>query len=244
MRAYKQIEYNGNFEELVAMMKSLLPRTKLIYLTGVNPVCDLRSFYERLSDRLGEVVDVDEDASTGEITGKRWVDIRYDPEKLQYYRHSNGSQPFHNDAAYVPNPPEIAFFYCEKQVEYGGACTFLDAVDMIHCLSHYNPELLEKLETIKLTFEKGERSRTKPIITYDSHGPLLNWIETRLKNRNEFIDEFKKNLHDMNFLCATWIKLKPGESVFFHDERIFHGRNLFCAEKEGDRLLWKGGIRL
>jgi alpha-ketoglutarate-dependent taurine dioxygenase len=245
MRAFEIVEYDGDFEGLKKCLKELLPRTKIVHLIGVKePVEGLREFYEKLSDALGTVADVDEDASTGGTTGNRWVDIRFDPQKQQYYRHSNTAQPFHNDAAYVPSPPEIAFFYCEKPARAGGASTFLDAVDLIHYLSHYEPDLLEKLETVELTFEKGDRARRKPVITYDEKGPLLNWIETRLKERDEFTDDFKDCLNRLRFLCSRWIPLNQGEAVFFHDERVFHGRASFLADEEGDRLLWKGGIRL
>lgn len=244
MRAYAEIEYTDNFRYLAELMKEKVPETKIVYLKDVK-VTDLRQLYGDLAECIGKVADVDEDASTGGLTGNRWVDIRYDPAKLQYYRHSNNAQPFHNDAAYVPNPPEVAFFYCEKQADNGGHNLFLDATDLIYLANKCYPDVLHWMETYAVRFEKGDRIREQPVLTYDSQGPLLNWIETRVKKPDQFTDEFKRllELATCTDLCRR-ILLKPGEAVFFHDERVLHDRNAFHAEKEGDRLLWKGGIRL
>lgn len=248
MRAFRELEYNRNFSNLKRQLEELLPITKIIHLSGVDPEYNpplMRAFYESLSDSLGFVADVDEDASTGGVTGKRWVDIGFDPDKQQYYRHSKNFQPFHNDAAYVPNAPEIAFFYCEKQAPSGGESIFLDATDLIYLATRSDPDLLEKLETVDVEFRKGDRFRDKPIVTYDNKGPLLNWIESRVVAPNKFTKEFSSFLMDCyQGNCHYTVSLKPGDAVFFHDERVFHGRKSFSAEKKGDRLLWKGGIRL
>lgn len=241
MRAYREIEYDGNFRYLAELMKEVVPRTKIVYLRNVPRDIDHRQFYSDLAECIGKVADVDEDASTGGLTGKRWVDIRFDPEKQQYYRHSNNSQPFHNDAAYVLHPPEIAFFYCEKKAEVGGFNRFLDATDLIYLANKCFPDVLDWMENHVVKFEKGDRFRIQSVLTYDIDGPLLNWIETRVKNHDEYTKRFK-DLLDLSVstdLCRR-ILLETGEAVFFHDERVFHGRDAFT----GDRLLWKGGIRL
>jgi hypothetical protein len=248
MRVFKELKFGdfAGFDELATELGRILPITKIIYLSGVK-TDDMRAFYNKLAESIGEVVEVDEDANTGDVTGNKWVDIRYDPNKANFYRYSSSFQPLHNDAAYVSNPPEIAFFYCEKQASRGGSSIFLDGNSLIYHASIDCPELLEKLETFPLTFEKGERSRTKTIVSYDDKGPLLNWIRTRAKNSSEclFVDEFADYLWKLYFKWdITSVSLKPGESVFFHDERVFHGRESFVANKESDRLLWKGGIRI
>jgi alpha-ketoglutarate-dependent taurine dioxygenase len=38
--------------------------------------------------------------------------------------------------------------------------------------------------------------------------------------------------------------LRPGDAVFFNDERLLHGRSSFVANGVGQRHLLKGGLRL
>ena len=40
------------------------------------------------------------------------------------------------------------------------------------------------------------------------------------------------------------IKLKPGEAVFFHDDRLIHGRNSFEATRDSERFFWKSALKL
>jgi alpha-ketoglutarate-dependent taurine dioxygenase len=40
------------------------------------------------------------------------------------------------------------------------------------------------------------------------------------------------------------LTLQPGEAVFFHDERLLHGRYAFFTDAKGGRTLIKGTITL
>jgi alpha-ketoglutarate-dependent taurine dioxygenase len=43
---------------------------------------------------------------------------------------------------------------------------------------------------------------------------------------------------------TTACQLEKGEAVFFHDDRVIHGRNAFFAEYPGQRSLIKGKVIL
>jgi hypothetical protein len=40
------------------------------------------------------------------------------------------------------------------------------------------------------------------------------------------------------------VQLEVGEAVFFHDDRLLHGRNAYFAKTKGERCLIKGKIIL
>ena len=245
---YKVIHYKENIDELAADIRWYLQHTKILHLVGVDKSIDLHDFYQKLSELVGEVVPIDEDATTGDFTGKRWMDVKYDPS-MNYFRYSNAMQHLHTDAAYIANPAEIAFLICIKQAPSGGESIFLNSYDLLYQLNCKNPELLKLLETVPIQFGKGQREkRIKPVITYDDFGPLLNWnyyrVEETEPDKVKLTDDFHQFLIDHCGDMVHKVLLEEGESFFFHDERVFHGRTAFQASKEGDRLLLKGGLHV
>ncbi|NJR44015.1 hypothetical protein HC761_00640 [bacterium] len=108
--------------------------------------------------------------------------------------------------------------------------------------------MLRDLEQFDVVFDKGEQQRkVQRVIRYDEQGPLLNWNHFRISKENNqnvvdachrFYEFTEKKIFEGGLLMP--LTLKPGEAVFFHDERVLHGRNAFL----GDRCLIKGGIDL
>jgi len=200
-----------------------------------------------LVDKLGEVVNVDEDIKTGNAKShERWTDIRYDKDKDFTFRHANSRQPLHTDAAYVNFDLEVNFFFCVENAEIGGATTFIDSDDLCYILGKYEPALFEKLKTLEVSFGKGEDQNKKSrIIDTDKRGVKLNWNYFRVTPDNpkevlEMCEEFHKVLENkiVGGGLLTAVYLKPGEAALFQDDRILHGRNSFY----GNRTLIKGGF--
>ena len=233
--------------DFLDQFKETLKQYKIVHLTDVPKQVDYRAFYSDLVDKLGEVVNVDEDIKTGNAKSHaRWTDIRYDKDKDFTFRHANSRQPLHTDAAYVNFDLEVNFFFCVENAEIGGATTFIDSDDLCYILGKYEPALFEKLKTLEVSFGKGEDQNKKSrIIDTDKRGVKLNWNYFRVTPDNpkevlEMCEEFHKVLENkiVGGGLLTAVYLKPGEAALFQDDRILHGRNSFY----GNRTLIKGGF--
>ena len=66
--------------------------------------------------------------------------------------------------------------------------------------------------------------------------------EPEVKDLAERLHAFL-NAEVVNAKRTLPILLQPGEAVFFHDERVIHGRNSFDAKERNDRFFWKTGFR-
>jgi alpha-ketoglutarate-dependent taurine dioxygenase len=229
-------------------LSDLLRTTKLVHVKGVPPGIDQERFYENISAKVGRFVDSDENAVSGEKTGRVWTDIQYNPEQDRHFRYSKTAQPLHTDSAYDSFSVDVVFFYCVKQAPQGGETLFLDSFDLIYHLSHDCPTLLDELQQVPVAFKKGSGGKEKPIITWDARGPVLTWNYYRASAESnpgkELIETFHSFLEHsiVNEGRALPLRLMPGEAVFFQDERLLHGRNAFSAAQPGDRLFWKGGM--
>lgn len=238
MNFLKRFEHQSNVADKI---KEALKTNKIVLLQNCREK-NLFDFYENLSNEIGHWVPIDEDVTTGNKTGKKWIDIKYDPQLANSYRFSDTRQPMHTDGSYESNAPNITFFFCIEQAKIGGATTFFNYDDLIKTLKLYSEELLDQCRNIPLTFSKGNDSKTRTIIQDE----ILTWNYYPAKSANQEQSELKENFHLFlekkvveGGLC-TPIDLKPGDAVFFHDEKLLHGRNSFI----GDRNLLKGGLNL
>ena len=227
--------------------KETLKQYKIVHLVDVPADINYKDFYSSLVDKLGEIINVDEDIKTGNANSQeRWTDVRYDKENDYTFRHANTRQPLHTDAAYVNFDLDVNFFFCMENAEIGGATTFIDSEDLCYILGKYEPALYEKLKTVEVSFGKGEDQRKKrKIIDKDNRGIKLNWNYFRVMPDNpkdvlEMCEEFHKFLETKIVAggLLTEVYLKPGEAALFQDDRILHGRNSFY----GNRTLIKGGF--
>lgn len=238
MNFLKRIEYQPNVADKI---KESLKDNKIVLLENCRET-NLFDFYENLSNEIGHWVPMDEDVKTGEKTGKKWIEIKYDPQFPNSFRHSDTRQPLHTDGSYESNAPNITFFFCIQEARIGGATTFFDYDDLVKTLALYSAKLLEQCRSVPLTFSKGSDSKTRPIIQSD----LLTWNYFPAKANDAEQQELKENFHEFlekkvvgGGLCLP-LALKPGDAVFFHDEKLLHGRNSFI----GERNLLKGGLNL
>ncbi len=112
-------------------------------------------------------------------------------------------------------------------------------------------QLLEDLKTIPVCFSKEGVSKSKPIITEDELGLRLNYNYYPLDKDNspeakDLVERFQYFLENRvhNSGICTDIVLTKGDAIFFHDERLLHGRNAFFTPNKGDRVLLKGSVVL
>ena len=215
----------------------------------------IQEFYTNLSDSIGEIFNEDEDILTGERKDNRWIDISYDPDLQDRYRSSNTRQPLHTDDSYVELGDEksLQFFFCESRAAFGGATTFFDLPDLVACMkSDGEDELLNRLLTTIVHFDKAGNKKIRKIVDQDEKGYLANW--------NYYCIDKENNTPEALALCEDFhaflesriiqaglvmpVQLEKGDAVFFHDDRILHGRNAYFATQKGERCLIKGKIIL
>ncbi|GAA4407789.1 hypothetical protein GCM10023187_28850 [Nibrella viscosa] len=254
MNFFQQLTYTTPDETIQNVREAVL-NNKLVYLQGFKEDLPVHDFYTRLSETIGKIHAAGEDIATGQATGSRWIDITYDPQIPDRYRSSNTRQPLHTDDSYVELHGEeaINFFYCASRAKIGGATTFYDLPDLIECLKLDGEEkLLEELMTTDVVHEKGGSRKVRKIIDKDEKGYLANYnyyCISKEENPADVLDMVERfqtflenRIHNAGVVMA--VQLQKGEAVFFHDDRLLHGRHSFFAEYPGQRSLIKGKIIL
>ena len=252
MNFFKQVSYT-TLDETIQNVKEAVLNNRVVHLAGFKEELPVHEFYSRLSETIGKIHAADEDISTGQQTGNRWIDITYDPQIPDRYRSSNTRQPLHTDDSYVELNGEEAvnFFYCASRAKIGGATTFFELSELVECLKlDGEDKLLEELMATDVVHEKGGSRKVRKIIDQDAEGYLANYnyyCISREENSADVLDmieRFQKfmesRVHNAGLVMP--VQLEKGEAVFFHDDRVVHGRNAFFAEFPGQRSLIKGKI--
>ena len=250
---HRQIEFlpDMTVEGFAQQVWSALQTTKIVQTIGVDKSISLDKFWDCVSDRIGDCMLLSEDPVTGARIGNKWLEIRYDSNIKNAYRHSKNAQPLHTDGSYVGDSPYISFFYCINQAAIGGATVFLDSDELIGILKQEDPQLLQDLCDTTVCFAKDKDFKRRPIIDFDDDGSNLNFNYYCVdRNETDFAKQLVERFHQ--FLQTkivgedkTYpIKLKPGEAVFFHDDRLIHGRKSFEATRDSERFFWKSALKL
>ena len=236
-------------EDVAAQIREQLENSKVVLLSGCHEK-NLLEFYDGLSDEIGPWAPMDEDLQTEEKTGRKWIEIKYDPQFPESYRHSSTRQPLHTDGSYESRAPQVSFFFCVQAALMGGATTFVDSTVLLEALELYSRTLFKACHEVPVTFTKGEDAKTRPIIDADDKGVLLTWNYYRVLETSPAVADLRHKFHRFledkvvgGGLCLQ-CHLKRGDAVFFNDERLLHGRNSFLARAPGDRFLIKGGLYL
>jgi alpha-ketoglutarate-dependent taurine dioxygenase len=244
MDFYKKITYSTP-ELTKEQVQTAIETHKLVHIVNFDHQIPIHQFYTDLSDALGWV---DEDKETG----NRWIDISYDPTQPDKYRSSNTRQPLHTDNSYLNHYDAVNYFYCVAQASLGGGTIFLDSELLIRAIEiDQEHDLLRDLQTIPVCFSRHENQRVQPILTKDDLGYCLNYNYYRLDQTNsveakELVERFQVFLEQRVFPgeIAENIILTPGDAVFFHDERLLHGRTAFFTSHKNGRVLIKGSVIL
>ena len=252
MNFFKQVPYT-TLDETIRNVKEAVLNNRVVHLAGFKEDLPVHEFYSRLSETIGKIHAADEDIATGQQTGNRWIDITYDPQIPDRYRSSNTRQPLHTDDSYVELNGEEAvnFFYCASRAKIGGATTFFELNELVECLKlDGEDKLLDELMSTDVVHEKGGSRKVRKIIDQDAEGYLANYnyyCISREENSAEVLDMIERfqnfmetRVHNAGLVMP--LQLEKGEAVFFHDDRVVHGRNAFFAAFPGQRSLIKGKI--
>lgn len=226
---------------------------KVFVLTATSQPEDVGQFYDRLLPALGTPVPIAEDVRVGDRdhqrTGQIWMEVKYDPQFQNAYRHSSNAQPLHTDGSYVAAYPNATLMACEASAGAGGETTFLDGKRLIETLRAEAPQLLAELSSTILPHARSGDRRDLPAVRLDGDRVLLNWnyycVDSHARREVvELSKRFQQFLQESAGVRQHTIavKLARGDAVVWKDEEILHGRNAFHAEKAADRFLWKCAI--
>ena len=191
--------------------------------------------------RLGRLVPMEENFSSGDKNGGFFSKIEYRPGLSESFSHSNTKQSSHTDGSYERNAPNLVFLLCRKSAQYGGHTFFLDNEALLDLIPG---DLKKDLASVDVVHSKGNDSRKRPILMMKKSKPSWNWNFYRAEKTPEnsnLIDSFKRLLDHIECCnISESVKLESGDALFFWDEDRLHGRNAFF----GDRCLLKGGIEV
>jgi len=221
----------------------------VVRLRHATPKGDPLDFWRRVGEAFGVGTELLEDSSgVPKVAPGAWMDVRFEPDRADTYRHHKVGQPLHSDGAYAPADylQEFGLFYLARQARSGGESLFVDAATVAERARRLAPELLEALTTLPVHFGKaGQPGRTTTILFVRDGRLRINWNYFRvLPGQGEAVDrlreDFRVFLEEMVDQDAVQsFRLEEGDAVFFRDAEVLHGRRDFDAEKSGDRLLWK-----
>ena len=225
---------------------------KVFALRASKPPNDVKQFYFNNFKYIGEPVPIGEDATqprNKQRHGSIWFEVRNDSKIKNAYRHSTHGQPLHTDGSYITNFPSSTIMACVKNDVIGGETIFLDSKLLYKILKKNNPILLKALETELILHERSGDSKIKKIIQKTESDFKLNYnyycISKKIKSHQRaMIEEFQNFLLNNDEIRSNieHINLNPGDSVFWRDSFVLHGRNSFQAKNDSDRFLWKVAI--
>ena len=222
----------------------------VLRLRKANPTVDPLAFWRAVGEGLGIGTDIVEDSVTGmpKIAPGAWMDVRFEPDRADTYRHHKVGQPLHTDGAYAPWEylQEFGLFYLARQARSGGESLFVAAAAVAERARTQAPQLYEALTTLPVHFGKaGQPGRTTTILFVRNGRLRINWNYFRvLPGQGEAVgrlrEDFRLFLEQMvDDGAVESFRLDEGDAVFFRDAEVLHGRRDFAAEQSGDRLLWK-----
>lgn len=245
---------DNNPTKLIGQIKEAIAHNKIVKLIPGWHISELREFYDFVAEALGTPLDIAEDYAQGGVqTGGRWMEIRYDDDipDMVAYRHSKNGQPLHTDESYISDPCDIMVFYCVNKAVNGGETVFVDGPALVERLRLIDPELLERLISTDVPYEKAGNRRVEKIIELSN--PLQPQFNYNYYCLSETASEAEKQLNQdfFEFLelnvrgsyLEQRIGLNPGEGVLWWDHFLLHGRTPFDAKKTNDRFIWKTGVK-
>ena len=128
----KQYTIKEDFNKKIA--KSIIDAwmiegNKVFHLISNTPKDRIRDFYEKIGNMVGKYKLLAEDVNLGDRSNQQankiWMDVRYDSNINDAYRHSSNPQPLHTDGSYNPNFPNATIMCCVSNSVTGGETIFL-----------------------------------------------------------------------------------------------------------------------
>jgi len=243
---------NDTLESLKTVLRDTFARGDISAIRVVNAPRDSRvlHFWYEAGSVLGSsyVLESDDEVAVGSLepSGLPFMDVRYDPARERAFRHARTAQPLHTDGAGVNDPVGITLFYMERQASTGGESVLIDAESVARIAAAEEPDLFADLTRIPVQVALAAHAGSRvPILQQKGRGWKILWNYyrivsgqgERIHHHGERVRAFFERLAASS--AAAVFRLDDGDALFFHDQRVLHGRQAFTATKSGDRLLWK-----
>lgn len=233
----------------------MIEENKVFHLISNIQKDKIRDFYEKIGNMIGEYKLLSEDVSLGDRSSQQaneiWMEVRYDSNINDAYRHSSNPQPLHTDGSYNPNFPNATIMCCLSNTAQGGETIFLDLKILVEILKQDDPDLLEFLFTEDILHERTGYTNRKKILNFENKKLKINfnYFCVSKKNSKESLEKVDKFFNFINTSKKireniSPIKLDVGDAVFWKDSEVLHGRNGFIPKKDSDRFLWKAAIKI
>lgn len=224
------------FEAKLSNLRSCLSDNSVVLVRSNS-----ESDYMEEIHRLGRLMPMEENLSSGDKNGGLFSKIEYRPGLSESFSHSNTKQSSHTDGSYESNAPNLVFLLCRKSAQYGGHTFFLSNEVLLDLIPG---DLKEDLSRVDIVHSKGSDSRKRPVLMMGKGKPSWNWNFYRAEKtpeNSDLINSFKQLLDHIEYCnISESIKLEVGDALFFWDEDQLHGRSAFF----GDRCLLKGGMKV
>ena len=202
----------------------MVDENKVFHLKNDNLKDNVRDFYENIGNTIGNYKMFAEDVKLGDrskqIANKIWMEIRYDSNIKDAYRHSSNPQPLHTDGSYVPHFPNASIMCCVSNTASGGETIFLELKKLEEILKQDDSELLEFLFTEEILHERSGYASKKKILYLEDKKLKINFnyycvskknSEKSLRNINKFFNFINTSEKIKNSIIP--VKLNPGEAV-------------------------------
>lgn len=91
-----------------------MAQAKVLRIVGLRPPGDPLRFWWTAGEVMGAHAQVLE-SSDGKVVpaGAGWMDVRFEPDRLDTYRHANVGQPLYTDGADFDDKQDIGLFFLE-----------------------------------------------------------------------------------------------------------------------------------
>jgi len=178
-------------------------------------------------------------------TVKMRTDIEYSPEKAAEQKrtrtfgpqrpgvYTDGELAFHTD-----NPHwSVLGWYCVEQDESAGESLLLDLRDVAR---EFQPEELERLCAVDIYLPVrdanwNETAERVPILTRRGGAFDVYWVpwlvvEGFEESHGELLNRFREWLRRKEEAELIALRLRPGESLFVHNNRMLHGRRTLTKQ--------------
>jgi len=229
------------------------PDNKVFALRARESIDNIRDFYEQLFPALGTPAALAEDVNLGARDQQRsdqiWMEVRYDPNYPDAYRHSANAQPLHTDGSYIPDFPNATLMACVANVGDGGETIFLDSKKLYQILADEQPDMLAALTSMPVKHTRSGDEKTAAVIQKIADEVKLNWnyfcVARDLDaDTRALVEQFQDFLQTAPAVreAITLVKLNPGDAVTWKDDYVLHGRNSFVANSVSERFIWKCAI--
>ncbi|MCW8090349.1 TauD/TfdA family dioxygenase [Alteromonas sp. ASW11-130] len=241
IKTLKNYDVNELEEEIYALQQ----KGHVLHLKAGSAAHNSTDWYNYLSSLSFLSPDRRHFDEGNKLNERDWWEIKYDPTNEHTYAYSKTAQPFHTDNAWFANPPEINFFFLQKQAKSGGQQRIYPIQRLIDDLNYYEPGLLNDLTQVEVVIRKGEElkgHKTRILNRLKNGTYKIYWNYYRVIRSSDAIDNmcnafFRFLDSQINSSSVESIPSETGDAFCFNDSLLLHARDAFEAHHKGDRIL-------